>query len=71
MWFGPYEHEFLEAGDKIVMNDAQPKPKELRDCLKDQGKELIEVNPGEEGKEAQLIFTSAGLFAGLKHFLIF
>lgn len=64
-WF--QEHECLEADEECVVTDVHPKPEQSR--AKDQGEELIKVNTGEEGKEAQPISICDSLSFDLKEAL--
>lgn len=52
------------------MTDVHPESQQLHDRPKDQGKELIQVNLIEEGKEAHHIFISADLSSYLKQALL-
>lgn len=64
------EHECFEVGEEVVVPGVHLGPKQLQDCPKDQYEELIEVNLGVEGKEAQPTFISARLCADLKQALL-
>lgn len=59
----PEEHEFLEAGDdaEAVVTDANPEQEQIKDLLKDKGKELIMMYLVDEKRDAQLIFICASL----------
>lgn len=52
------------------MADIDPEPEQMQHPLKDQGKELIEVNLTEEGRKAQPLFFSASLAFVLKTTLL-
>lgn len=53
---GPQEHECLETGEDVVISDANQEPEQLRDCLKEQDKELTKINLAKEEKEAHPTF---------------